>query len=235
MDPRREWIRHGASPPLGQHFLSGRLLASALVRAAAVAPFDLVVEIGAGTGALTEALASRARLVLAVEIDPNLASRLRRRFAGTDNVRVIERDALAFDWPAEPFRAFGNVPFAITTRLLRSILDTPWLRRADLVVQWEVALKRAFPKSGNLLGFSWGPWWTFSVNARLSPWCFHPRPAVHAALLTIQRRVPPLLEPSAREAFTGLLIRAFRRPGSWPRRGNASLVLVSRIAGPCLC
>jgi 23S rRNA (adenine-N6)-dimethyltransferase len=156
MDPRREWIRHGASPPLGQHFLSGRLLASALVRAAAVAPFDLVVEIGAGTGALTEALASRARLVLAVEIDPNLASRLRRRFAGTDNVRVIERDALAFDWPAEPFRAFGNVPFAITTRLLRSILDTPWLRRADLVVQWEVALKRAFPKSGNLLGFSWG-------------------------------------------------------------------------------
>jgi 16S rRNA A1518/A1519 N6-dimethyltransferase RsmA/KsgA/DIM1 with predicted DNA glycosylase/AP lyase activity len=73
---------------LGQHFLAGGRLAAELVEQAGVGSGDLVVEIGAGTGVLTEALARRAGRVVAVECDPRLAERARVRLAGFGNVWV---------------------------------------------------------------------------------------------------------------------------------------------------
>jgi predicted RNA methylase len=78
---------------LGQHFLAGAWLAAELVEQAGVGSGDLVVEIGAGTGVLTEALARRAGRVVAVEYDPRLAERARARLAGCPNVRVVTADA----------------------------------------------------------------------------------------------------------------------------------------------
>jgi 23S rRNA (adenine-N6)-dimethyltransferase len=150
----------GETPrPLGQHSLRGSRLAEALVRSADVSPSDFVVEIGAGTGTLTEALASRAKTVVALEVDPRFAAQLAQRFSDRiagRTLEVVSVDALRFAWPGEPFRAFGNIPFAMTTDLLRSLLDAPSLVRADLIVQWEVAVKRAVPKPRNLLNVSWG-------------------------------------------------------------------------------
>ena len=79
------------------------------------------MEIGAGRGALTAALAERARAVIAIEVDPRFARGLRSMFAGDPVVRIVEGDARSWPLPREPFRAFGNVPFAITTDLLRRL------------------------------------------------------------------------------------------------------------------
>ena len=105
----------------GQHFLVPRLAAD-LVRNSGVTRGDLVVEIGAGTGALTCELASRAGRVIAVEIDPVLIARLRKRFARDRPVRIVGCDARDFRFPVEPFRVVANVPFAHTTDLLLKAL-----------------------------------------------------------------------------------------------------------------
>jgi 23S rRNA (adenine-N6)-dimethyltransferase len=221
----------GETPrPLGQHSLRSSRLANAIVRSADVSPSDFIVEIGAGTGTLTEVLANRARTVVALEFDRRLAERLKHRLSerlADRTLEVVSVDALRFAWPAEPFRAFGNIPFGITTPLLRSLLDAPSLRRADLIVQWEVAVKRSVPKPRNLLNISWGPWWTFSAELHLGRRSFSPIPAVDAGLLRIERRRHPLLPEAAREEF-----RRFARLGygkaSLPLRQSLGALLTGR-------
>ena len=208
----------GARPsrpaPTGQHFL-GRRAAADLVRLARIGRDDLVLEVGAGTGVLTRELASAARRVIAVELDPALASRLRRRFGSPGNVDVVEGDALIVPLPSVAFRAFGNVSFGITTALLHRLLDDPatGLVRADLVVQLEVARKRAASSPRSLLTLSWAPWWRFEIGPRLPSYLFHPRPKSDAALLTVVRREPPMMAQSDRRGCRRLLERAFRRAG----------------------
>jgi 23S rRNA (adenine-N6)-dimethyltransferase len=205
-DPRTGW------PALGQHFLPRRLAAE-LVRRAQVERDDLVVEIVAGTGAFTAALAARARRVIAIELDPRLARGLRSSFALDPSVRVVEGDARSWPLPREPFRVFGNVPFAITTDLFRHLLDDPLgaLVRADLVVQWEAARKRVADPPRTVRSLGWGPWWTFAIERRIPSSNFRPPPRVDAALLTIRRREPPLLRETEVSAYRRLVRELFLR------------------------
>jgi 23S rRNA (adenine-N6)-dimethyltransferase len=184
------------------------------------------LEIGAGTGRLTEALSRRALRVIAVDVDPDLAGRLRRLFAGTPKIEVVEGDFLDLVLPAVPFRAFGNVPFGLTSAILRRLLDDPSasLVRADLLVQYEVARKRASVWPSTLASLRWSPWWQFSLVRRLSRSAFEPTPPVDAAMLTITRRVPPLL-PSEEQARFGRFVGAgFRRAPRPLKRSLGDLV-----------
>jgi 23S rRNA (adenine-N6)-dimethyltransferase len=185
-----------------QNFLASSALAEQLVREAKVGRRDLVVEVGAGSGILTAALARRARRVLAIEIDPVWAARLRQRFAAWENVEVIEGDARRVPLPDEPFRVVANIPFGATTALLHALLDKPVtsLERADLVLQWEVARKRA-GRPRTALSASWSPWWHFRLGRRLPRTAFRPPPAVDAGVLVVERRREPLLPLEAREPF----------------------------------
>jgi 23S rRNA (adenine-N6)-dimethyltransferase len=126
--------------------LSDPATADQIVDQAAFAPGELVVEIGAGSGALTRALARRPLRVIAVEPDPVWARRLREQTArSTPGVQVVAWDFRAVTLPRDPFRVIGSPPFAGTTDILRRLLDDPAIpmRRADVIVQWEVAVKRA--------------------------------------------------------------------------------------------
>lgn len=93
----------------------------------------MVVDLGAGDGALTVPLALTGCRVLAVELHPRRATALRERFAGT-RVAVIELDVAAFCWPGHPFRVVANPPYAGINALVRRLLDVRELRSADLVV-----------------------------------------------------------------------------------------------------
>jgi 23S rRNA (adenine-N6)-dimethyltransferase len=181
---------------LGQNFL--RLdLAEALVADAAFVAGDLVVEIGAGRGACTFALARRGVEVIALERDPRWAEHLRRaaRQRHLQSVRVVCCDALRYRMPRRPFRVMGSLPFGATTALLRHLLDDvdSGLRRADLILQWEVARKRAASPPTTLLSTMWTPWWSFELGRRVPADAFRPVPSVDAGVLHIVRREPPLL------------------------------------------
>jgi 23S rRNA (adenine-N6)-dimethyltransferase len=206
--------RADRSAPVGQHFLGSAQLAARLVVDADVGPDDRVLDLGAGTGVLTAALAARASVVLAIEIDPLLARGLARRFAATGNVTVWRADVCDVPLPCTPYRVVANPPFARTAAILRRLLDDPdgGLVRADLVVQWQVARHRVRVSDGgpaDLLGATWGPWWTFTRGRRLPAASFRPRPGVDAGVLVIARRDRPLVPVAAFARYAAFVRRGF--------------------------
>ena len=198
------------SRPHGRHFLRSRRLAEALVADAGIGPRDLVLDLGAGAGALTRELARRAGRVWAVELDAALAADLRRRFAGT-SVRVIHADATRLRWPDEPFKVVASVPFDRTTAILRALLDDPSvpLVAADVVVQWELAVKRAAVWPSTLASAYWGAWYRSAVVRRLPRCAFAPEPTVDAGVLRIERRTEPLVAEPEHAAYRRFVRRGF--------------------------
>lgn len=195
--------------PLGQHHLLSARLAHDLVRAAAVGPDDLVVDIGAGTGRLTEWLAQSARHVVAIELDERLAAGLRDRWP---NVEVICADAVATPLPRDPFRVVANLPFQRTNDILHRLLDDPALplQQADLIVEWGVACKRGLPWPSSVHGVVWSATWTFEVARRLPRTCFSPPPSVDAGVMVLKRRAQPLVALPHLGAFHRFVARGFR-------------------------
>jgi 23S rRNA (adenine-N6)-dimethyltransferase len=181
---------------LGQNFLRPEF-ADRLVAEADFRPGELVVEIGAGLGAITIALAHRGIDVVAVEVDPICVQRLRASIRWMGQVRVVEADFLTFALPTRPFRVIGSLPFGATTEILRRLLDDPRvpLKRAHVIVQWEVACKRAAVPPSTLLSTVWAPWWEFQLGRRIPAAEFRPVPQVDAGVLVVTRRGRPILPP----------------------------------------
>jgi 23S rRNA (adenine-N6)-dimethyltransferase len=201
----------GAPPPRprSQHFLRAERAAE-LIRDACIAADEVVVDLGAGTGRLTVELARVARRVVAVELDARLAERL-SRIEG--NVVVVKGDATNVPLPREPFRVVASLPFDRTTDLLHHLLDDPQtpLSRADLVVEWDVARKRALPWPSTVNGVQWGVFYEMSVVRRLLRTDFEPRPRVDAGVLVVRRRTTPLVAPEDAVAFRRFVARGFRQ------------------------
>ncbi len=208
---------------LGQHFFASTEVATRFVDDAGVDAHDCVVEFGAGRGILTEVLAARAALVVAIEVDPRLAEALVARFKSTPNVVVWHADARELPTPASRYRVVANLPFSITNPTLRALLDDPGggLERADLVVQWQVARERVRVQRSaptDLLGATWAPWWEFERGRRLPARCFAPAPRVDAAVLRVTRRDPPLLAPEAAPRYRALVRAEFAKNSEVARR-----------------
>ena len=212
--------------PRSQHFLRSSATAAAIVRDACVAPDDVVLDLGAGSGRLTAELARIARCVVAVELDPEWARRLRGRW---DNVLVVEGDAARVALPPERFRVVANLPFHRTTDILHRLLDDPAtpLARADLIVEWGVAVKRALPWPSTLNDVAWGAFYETSLARRLPRTAFAPVPAVDCGVLVIRRRFAPLVDPDLADEYWRFVGSGFRHGAG----AVASRRLLSRMAG----
>ena len=148
----------------GQNFLEAAT-ADRLVDQATFRAGELVVEIGAGSGAITLALARGVR-ILAIEPDPEWARRLRER--QRTSCCALSRAIFAAALPAEPFRVFGSA-VRPHDRHAASPSDDPRtpLWRADVIVQWEVACKRAAVPPSTLLSTTWAPWWEIRLGPHI--------------------------------------------------------------------
>jgi 23S rRNA (adenine-N6)-dimethyltransferase len=204
---------------LSQNFLVDHRAIDALVDGSGAGHGDLVLDIGAGNGLISAALVRRGAQVQAIERDPALAARLRAKFATWPSVTVMEADMLAMPLPAESFRVVANIPFGITTQILRRLLDEDGLARADMIVQAEVARKRGTRGRGTLLNACWEPWFEFGTGARIPATAFRPRPRVDAAVLIVARRDPPLVDPGFRRNYTSFVTAAFE--GAHPTAASA--------------
>ena len=217
----------------GQHFLRSSRLADALVAEAAVANGDLVVDVGAGTGALTRALVDTGARVVALEPDPALACELRRRFAGRE-VTVLEVDARRWSWPREPFAVVANLPFAGSSAILSHLLRDPTagLRRADVIVQWELARKHTAVWPATARAVYWEAWFELSLAGKLASSAFSPPPAVTAGLLRVERRVQPRVDPDEHPEYRRFVESAFaaRRPLTKALGGTISSRELRRLA-----
>ena len=193
----------GGRHELGQNFLIDRRV---VTRIAGLVPPGPVVELGAGDGALTRELAVRPGRVTAVELDPGRVASLRRAFGR--RVRVVHADMLRFRLD-DAHHVVSNVPFGITTPVLRHLLGQRAWTSAVLLLQWEVARKRAAVGGTTLLTASWWPWYEFSLAGRVPSGAFQPRPSVDGGILVMRRREEPLVTPAEQAAYQQMVRRAF--------------------------
>ena len=183
------------------------------MRDAGVRAGDLVLDLGSGSGRLTAELARVGARVVAVELDPRWAAHVRGRWA---NVELVVGDAAVVELPREPFRVVANLPFDRTTPILRHLLDDPRvpLVRADVIVEWAVAVKRAMPWPSTVNDVAWGAWYSASVTRRLPRKFFEPAPAVDAGVLVFERRVCPLVPVELAARYRRFVASGFRRRAS---------------------
>ena len=203
--------RRPAREAPGQHFLRSSRLAAEIVRDACVGRDDVVVDVGAGTGRLTDALVRTGARVIALELDPALASDLRKRYADEPNVAVIAADASSWQWPREVFSVVANLPFAGSGAILARLLRDPRvsLRRADAIVQWELAQKQTALWPATLRSVYWRAWFELATTRRLSRSAFTPAPGVDAGVLRVTRRPRPLVAAAEHDRYWRFLAGAF--------------------------
>jgi 16S rRNA (adenine1518-N6/adenine1519-N6)-dimethyltransferase len=174
-----------------------------------------VVEIGPGRGALTEQLVTRAKRVVAIEIDRDLARLLREKYAGDERVTIVESDVLdvSLGEAAEgPYLVAGNVPYNITTPILFHALERPRAARAVYLVQREVAERVvAAPASENYGALSANVQALAAAELvfKVAAGAFTPPPKVESAVLRITPRADPLVSASEEAAYRAMVVGAF--------------------------
>jgi len=195
--------RHGVTPrkSLGQHFLIEPSLARRIAELAGVGRRDRVLEIGAGLGSLTAALASTGALVTAVEIDRRLLPALGEAIEGRRNVTIVHADALAASWDellgteSAPWSVVANLPYNVGARfVLRALDEEPRIERLVVMVQREVGERLAASPGDEQFGAA-SLRVAYRARAvlvrRVPPTVFWPVPAVESVLVRIDRRREP--------------------------------------------
>ena len=203
-----------------QHFLHDRAVIQRIVDAIAPGPDDLIVEVGPGRGALTFPMLASGCELHAVEIDHNLAARLRSQTPRHPNLTVHEADALDFDFgriapPPRRLRVTGNLPYNISTPLLfRFLASLPRITDMHLMLQKEVVERMASAPGTREYG-------RLSVMVqldceverviRVGPGAFHPAPRVDSAVVRLRPRPHAVLDRASRRRLETIVRSCFSR------------------------
>jgi 16S rRNA (adenine1518-N6/adenine1519-N6)-dimethyltransferase len=191
---------------LGQNFVADPNTVRRIASLAAVGAGDHVVEIGAGLGSLTLALAETGAEVTAIEVDRGIVPALREVVADLDHVRVVEGDATTLDWAhllagSDRWTLVANLPYNVATPLVCDLLDeVPAIDSLLVMVQREVAERMAAEPGSKQYGavsVKVAYWATARVVGLVPASVFVPRPNVESALVRIDRRPPPDVAPDA--------------------------------------
>lgn len=223
---------------LGQNFLTDERVIEDLLQTADIGGEDLVLEVGAGTGALTKPLAKRAGRIIAVEIDKALIPQLQESLKGLEDVTIVNEDILKVDVDTRiqgyfrgvgekrrflsgvkgpykdrnAFKVVGSIPYQITSPLIHKLLKIKRRPKSiTIVVQKEVAEKiAAKPPKATYLSNLVANFGQAEIIRTISPDAFHPQPTVDSALLHIRLRPKPYIKDA--ERFEGFLHRGFAQP-----------------------
>jgi 16S rRNA (adenine1518-N6/adenine1519-N6)-dimethyltransferase len=200
---------------LGQNFLVDTVLRDAIADSSGAGPDDEVLEVGAGAGTLTVALAGRCRRVVAVEFDRAMIPALREVVGELRNVEIVQADILRFDVAA----AFGsggeivagNIPYNLTGALIRKLLDSaPRPRRLSLVVQKEVAERWAATTSASLATVAVQVFAEPRIVMTIPASSFTPPPRVDSALVILEVRAEPAVEVADVQHFLRFVEEVFQ-------------------------
>lgn len=218
--PKQLLRRYGIAPKkqLGQNFMIDPRALDRVVQAAEITPADGVLEIGAGIGTLTERLLEHAGRVVAVELDPQLVAILQERLGGHPRLQIVAGDILRFrpaDWFTEPYKVVGNIPYYITSAILRHLLEAdPRPTALVLTMQKEVAARILSREGWSLLAVSVHFYGRPRLMGHISRHAFYPVPKVDSAIL----RVDVYPQPAIPVPDSRLFFRVVRAGFSAPRK-----------------
>ncbi len=220
---------HGLAPrrEFGQNFVGDPNTVRRIARLAKVDASDHVVEIGAGLGSLTSAIAETGARVVAIEIDRGIVPVLRSVVSGFENVTVIEGDAQELDWTdllagSNAWVLVANLPYNVGTPLVMDLLDTvPQIARMLVMVQREVAERIvASTRTGayGAITVKVAYWATAKIVGYVPATVFVPQPKVESALVEITRRDTPAVAGVAPDALFTLVKAGFAHRRQMLRR-----------------
>ena len=196
----------------GQHFLRDPHLIAELVGHSNLRKNDTVLDIGAGSGAITAVLSKRVAVVVAYENDAGAFEILRRNLQNTPNVTLHHRDFLTAELPGTPYKVFANIPFHLSSPIVHRLVEAELPPKAIyLIVQKQFARKlladnRSFTSQ---FGASIAPWWSVRIRRPLKKTDFWPHPAVDTVLLEMKQRSEPLLAPAERDRYQAFITKCF--------------------------
>lgn len=219
---------HQARKRFGQHFLTDQSIPESIVRAINPQADDNVIEIGPGLSALTQPLLAHVKHLTVVEIDRDLAQRLRNHNS-PKRLTVFEADALTVDFTqfGQDLRIVGNLPYNISSPLLFHLMQAaPQVRDQFFMLQKEV-VDRMVAKPGNSdysrLSVMLQARYKMHALFDVPPECFDPPPRVMSAVVRMIPLGEDRLQAKSEMVFAGVVAKAFAQRRKMLRRGLADL------------
>jgi 16S rRNA (adenine1518-N6/adenine1519-N6)-dimethyltransferase len=205
---------------LGQSFLEDKNVINKIILAADIHDQDIVVEIGAGLGIMTEIMASQAGKVIAIDVDPRMTAILRQRLQDQPRVEIMEKDVLTCDFStlqsdgkASEFKVIGNIPYNISTPILFHLLTfRRHITAMVLMFQKEVVDRLVASPGTKEYGIPSVLISMFAVPTRelnVPAICFYPQPKVASSVIKIVTREKPLFDLADEHFFSKIVKIAF--------------------------
>lgn len=198
-----------------QYFLRSPQRIKELIGHSTIKAQDTVYDIGAGSGTISSVLATRAKKVVAIELEPRMVATLRKNMSEYSNVEVVEADFLTMQLPREPYKIFANIPFHISSEIVRKITQAAIPPVATyLIVQRQFARKLA-PSPEHFtgaLGIMISPEFTVRIRSRLERTDYFPHPNVDTVMIEILPRPEPLLPKKDMSSFRDFVTNCFSTP-----------------------
>lgn len=198
-----------------QNFLVSNQLVKSLVSRTNISRKDTVFEVGAGEGIITQELLTKAGKVIAFELDKNLFDKLSQKFKNERSLELKLQDFLISDLPKHPYIVFSNIPFNITSALIKKLtLKSSPPESAYLIIQKEAAVKftgKPLDSKNSLMAVILNPWFEFSILHHFKPADFFPRPNVEIFLLEIKKRSRSPVDIKSKSKYEDFITYAFNQ------------------------
>ena len=215
---------HGIRPlkRLGQSFLEDRNSINKIIRISNIQEDDIIVEIGAGVGLMTEAIAKQARKVIALDIDPRMVGILKKRMAPYRHVDIVQADVLEYDFssaigelPSRKIKVIGNIPYNISSQILfRLLAYRDHISSMILMFQKELADRLIATPGTKAYGVPTvlvSMYLLCSREMAIPRSCFYPKPAVMSSVLKMVIREKPQLDLADHDFFFKIAKTAFAK------------------------
>lgn len=198
-----------------QNFLKNRSLVSNLIDKSSINDEDIVYEIGAGQGIITQELLKKAKKVVAFEIDKNLFNKLAQRFKNESSLELKQGNFLTYSLPSYKYKVFSNIPFNITSEVVRKLTQTKNPPEDTyLIVQKEAAKKfvgKPYDKKNSQMAVLLKPWFDLQIFHEFRQDDFFPRPQVDTVLLRIKKLEIPLIKNEHKNIYQDFVVYTFNQ------------------------
>lgn len=206
-----------------QNFLRSPRLVKELIGHSSIKKSDTVIDIGAGSGIISAALATRCHYVIAYEADHRMVRKLHENLAKNDNVKIIEKDFLKADLSEKTYKVFANIPFHLSSPILKKLTESTNRPTAIyLIVQKQFAKKLCIDADGftSTLGAQIAPLYIAKIRRPLRRTDFWPHPAVDTVLLELKIRDTPLIPEEKLGDYRAFTAECFADPTAFAKAWN---------------